>query len=58
MQEVLKDGSKGEIKTADTLAELLPEIEKSLKKPEVDHVKVFLPKPLIPKKRRKKRKRL
>lgn len=57
MQEVRKDGSKGEIKTADTLAELLPEIEKSLKKKEVDHVKVFLPTPLIPRKRQKKHKK-
>lgn len=57
MQEVRKDGSEGEIKTADTLAELLPEIEKSLKKKEVDHVRVFLPRSVIPKKRRKSRKR-
>jgi len=55
MQEVMKDGSKGKIKTAATLEELLPEIEKSLKKEEVDHVKVFLPKPLIPRKRKKKK---
>ena len=57
MQEVRKDGSKGEIKTAETLAELLPEIEKSLKKEEVDHVKVILPRSIIPKKRLKKRRR-
>ena len=41
MQEVLKDGSVGEIKTANTLEELLPEIKKSLEKNEVDYVKLY-----------------
>jgi len=41
MQEVFKDGSLGEIKTADTLEDLLPMIKKSLAHPRVKYVKVF-----------------
>lgn len=41
MQEVYEDGSKGEIKTADTLEELLPMIKESLGHPRVKYVKVF-----------------
>jgi putative NIF3 family GTP cyclohydrolase 1 type 2 len=42
MQEVMKDGTIGETKTAKTLEELIPEIKKSLAKPEVDYVKIFM----------------
>lgn len=41
MQEVFEDGSVGEIKTADTLEELLPMIKESLSHPRVKYVKVF-----------------
>ena len=41
MQEVYEDGSVGEIKTADTLEDLLPMIKKSLAHPRVKYVKVF-----------------
>lgn len=41
MQEIKNDGTEGEVKTADTLEELLPEIKKSLAKPDVRCVKVF-----------------
>jgi len=41
MQEVYHNGTKGEIKTADTLEKLLPEIKKSLENPDVKYVKVF-----------------
>lgn len=41
MQEVYEDGSVGEVKTADTLEELLPMIKKSLANPRVKYVKVF-----------------
>ena len=41
MQEVFKDGSVGEIKTANSLEDLLPEIKKALAKNEVDYVKIF-----------------
>jgi len=41
MQEVMKDGSLGKIKTADTLEDLLPMIEESLAHPRVKYVKVF-----------------
>lgn len=41
MQEVYEDGSLGEIKTADSLEDLLPMIKKSLGHPRVKYVKVF-----------------
>lgn len=41
MQEVYKDGSLGEIKTADTLEDLIPMIKKSLAHPRVKYVKIF-----------------
>lgn len=41
MQEVFEDGSLGEIKTADTLEDLLPMIKKSLAHPRVKYVKIF-----------------
>lgn len=41
MQEVYKDGSEGEIKAFDSLKEMLPELEKSLKKKKVKYVKVI-----------------
>lgn len=41
MQEVFEDGSLGEIKTADTLEDLLPMIKESLAHPRVKYVKVF-----------------
>lgn len=41
MQEVYKDGSVGEIKTADTLEDLLPMIKESLAHPRVKYVKIF-----------------
>lgn len=41
MQEVYKDGSLGEVKTADILEDLLPMIKKSLAKSEVKYVKIF-----------------
>ena len=41
MQEVFEDGTLGEIKTADTLEELLPMIKESLANPRVKYVKVF-----------------
>ena len=41
MQEVFEDGSLGEVKTADTLEDLLPMIKESLAHPRVKYVKVF-----------------
>lgn len=41
MQEVYEDGSVGEVKTADTLEDLLPMIKESLANPRVKYVKVF-----------------
>lgn len=41
MQEVYKDGSLGELQTADSLEDLLPMIKESLAKPEVKYVKIF-----------------
>ena len=41
MQEVYEDGTLGEIKTADTLEDLLPMIKESLADPKVKYVKVF-----------------
>ena len=43
MQEVYYDGSKGGVKTADTLEELVPEIKKSLKNPKVAYVTLCIP---------------
>jgi len=42
MQEVYQDGSLGEIKTADTLEELLPMIKESLAHPRVMYVIVSI----------------
>ena len=41
MQEVYEDGSLGEVKTADTLEDLLPMIKASLANSHVKYVKVF-----------------
>lgn len=41
MQEVFNDGSLGEMKTADTLEDLLPMIKASLAHPRVKYVKIF-----------------
>lgn len=41
MQEVYEDGTVGEVRTADTLEELLPMIKQSLAHPRVKYVKVF-----------------
>lgn len=41
MQEVRHDDTKGKVRTADTLEDLLPEIKKSLANPNVKYVKVF-----------------
>lgn len=41
MQEVMHDGSLGEMKTADTLEDLIPMIKKSLAHPRVKYVKIF-----------------
>ncbi len=41
MQEYLKDGSLGELHTADSLEELLPVIKKSLANPKVKFVKIW-----------------
>ena len=41
MQEVYEDGSLGEVKTADTLEDLLPMIKASLAHPRVKYVKIF-----------------
>ena len=41
MQEVHHDGSLGEIKTANTLEELLPMIKESLANPRVKYIKIF-----------------
>jgi len=43
MQEVYKNGTKGEVIEGDSLEDLLPEIKKSLKKENVDHVRLFVP---------------
>jgi len=41
MQEIMKDGSEGEIHIADTIEDLVPHIKKSLEDPKVKFVKVF-----------------
>lgn len=41
MQEVYEDGSLGEMKTADTLEDLIPMIKASLAHPRVKYVKIF-----------------
>lgn len=41
MQEVYNDDSLGEMKTADTLEELIPMIKASLAHPRVKYVKIF-----------------
>jgi len=41
MQEVFKNGTEGEIITADTLEDLIPQIKKSLENPSVKYVKIF-----------------
>ena len=41
MQEVMHDGSLGEMKTADTLEDLIPMIKASLAHPRVKYVKIF-----------------
>lgn len=43
MQEIYHDGTEGEIKEADTLEDLIPEIKKSLENPKVKYVKLFIP---------------
>jgi len=41
MQEIMKDGSEGEVHVEDTIEDLIPHIKKSLSDPKVKYVKVF-----------------
>lgn len=43
MQEVYHDGTKGKVKTAKILEELIPEIKKILDSQEVRPIKLFFP---------------
>ena len=51
MQEVFKNGTKGEVHVENTILELVPHIEKSLENPNVKYVKVFRGKTLKNEKR-------
>jgi len=41
MQEILKNGSEGEVHVANTIEDLIPHIKKSLLNPNVKYIKVF-----------------
>lgn len=41
MQEIMKDGTTGEVHVEDTIEDLIPFIKASLAKPDVKYVKVF-----------------
>jgi len=47
MQEIMKDGSVGEIHVANTIEDLVPYIRRSLGNPNVKFVKVFRGKTLV-----------
>jgi len=47
MQEIMEDGSEGEVHIADTIEDLVPHIKKSLENPKVKFVKVYTGKSIM-----------